>query len=169
MPENNQLLSVESQLVGLPLAGPESFSQQQLDYLKRALGVDETVLFTGTTDIGLSKIGEYTLSEAAEHFERIRIYFARGANFYGDVVLEFDPNSGYDKIASLPCYDSNGTNMYTYFCSFTLSSSKFTELTGKCGYFQVINGASAGSNVNKTSNWLHPYKIVGIHRIAGGN
>ena len=47
MPENNQLLSVEGQLVGMPLAGPESFSQAQLDYLKRALGVDETVLFEG--------------------------------------------------------------------------------------------------------------------------
>lgn len=131
------------------------------------LRADETVLFDDTTDIGASKIGEYTLSEAAEHFERIRIYFARGANFYGDVVLEFDPNSGYDKMVSLSCYDPNGTNMYTYFCSFTLSSSKFTELTGKCGYFQVINGTSAGSNVNKTSNWLHPYKIVGINRIGG--
>lgn len=129
------------------------------------LRTDETVLFDDTTDIGASKIGEYILSEAAEHFERIRIYFARGQNFYGDIILEFNPNSGYYKIASLPCYDTAGTNMYIYFCSFTLSSSKFTELTGKCGYFQVINGTSIGGQVNKTSNWLHPYKIVGINRI----
>ena len=47
MSENNQMMSVEGQLVGLPLAGPESFSQQQLEYLKRALGVDETVLWSG--------------------------------------------------------------------------------------------------------------------------
>ena len=39
MPESNEIMSVEGQLVGIPLAGPESFSQQQLDYLKRALGV----------------------------------------------------------------------------------------------------------------------------------
>ena len=53
MPENNQLLSVESQLVGLPLAGPESFSQHQLDYLKTALGfvwqdISEEVTGAGT-------------------------------------------------------------------------------------------------------------------------
>lgn len=36
----NEIMSVEGQLVGMPLAGPESFSQQQLDYLKRALGVE---------------------------------------------------------------------------------------------------------------------------------
>ncbi len=40
MPENNNIMSLEGQLVGLPLAGPESFSAQQLDYLKRALGVE---------------------------------------------------------------------------------------------------------------------------------
>ena len=53
MPENNQILSVEGQLVGMPLAGPESFSQQQLDYLKTALGfvwldVSEEVSTSGT-------------------------------------------------------------------------------------------------------------------------
>lgn len=127
---------------------------------------DETVLFNDTTDIGANKYGEYTLSEAAEHFELIRICFARGQGFSGDIAIEVNPNSGYDKIATLSCYDSNGTNMYTYFCSFTLSSSKFTEISGKCGYFQVINGTSAGGQVNKTNNWLHPYKIVGINRIA---
>lgn len=130
---------------------------------------DETVLFNDNTDIGTTKYGEYALSEAAEHFELIRICFARGQGFSGDIAIYVDPNSGYGKMASLSCYDSNGTNMYTYFCSFTLSSSKFTELSGKCGYFQVINGTSAGGQVNKTNNWLHPYKIVGINRISGGN
>lgn len=53
MAENNQMMSVEGQLVGMPLAGPESFSQQQLDYLKRALGFewqDITSTMTGTSD-----------------------------------------------------------------------------------------------------------------------
>lgn len=36
---SNEIMSVEGQLVGMPLAGPESFSQQQLDYLRSALGL----------------------------------------------------------------------------------------------------------------------------------
>ena len=41
-----QINSVAGQLVGLPLAGPESFSQQQLDYLKRALDVSNNIACT---------------------------------------------------------------------------------------------------------------------------
>lgn len=37
---SNEIMSMEGQLVGMPLAGPETFSPQQLDYLKRALGVE---------------------------------------------------------------------------------------------------------------------------------
>lgn len=40
MPENNNIMSLEGQLVGMPLAGPESFSAEQLAYLKRALGFE---------------------------------------------------------------------------------------------------------------------------------
>jgi len=50
---SNEIMSVEGQLVGMPLAGPESFSQQQLDYLKTALGfvwqdISEEVTGAGT-------------------------------------------------------------------------------------------------------------------------
>ena len=163
----NSNRAIRGPVTAVPVvAGKGVRLREDIENNRWVVEADETVLFDDTTYIGTAQIGEYTLSEAAEHFERIRIYFTRGQSFYGDIVLEFNPNSGYPKMASLPCYDSNGLNMYTYFCSFTLSSSKFTELTGKCGYFQVINGTSVGGQVNKTSNWLHPYKIIGIHRIA---
>ena len=71
MPENNNIMSLEGQLVGMPLAGPESFSQQQLDYLKRALGVDETVLWEGSLgSTGSSK----SLSESIFNFKTIEIH-----------------------------------------------------------------------------------------------
>lgn len=129
---------------------------------------DETTLWseTGTSEIGEKKYAEYTLSEAAEHFERIRLYFARGAGFYGEATLEVNPNSGHSKLATLNAYDTSFANMYIYFCAFTLSSSKYTEISGGCGFYQVINGSSSGTTVNKTGNWLHPYKIVGINRIS---
>lgn len=67
----NEMMSVEGQLVGMPLAGPESFSQQQLDYLKRALGVDETVLWTGS--LGATGTSE-TLSESIYNFNAIEVH-----------------------------------------------------------------------------------------------
>ena len=78
MPENNQILSLEGQLCGIPLAGPESFSQQQLDYLKRALGVDETVLWEGSstppsgdTQLTLS----ITFNESVANFQYVDVYW----------------------------------------------------------------------------------------------
>ena len=130
------------------------------------LGLDEVILWEGTADIGVKMYAEYNLSEAAEHFECIRLYFARGSGFLGETILEVNPNSGYQKLVALNSYDSNFSNMYVYFCAFSLSSSKYSETNGGCGFYQPINGSSAGSSVNKTGNWLHPYKIVGVGRIA---
>ena len=74
MPENNNIMSLEGQLVGMPLAGPESFSSEQLAYLKRALGVDETVLWENASG-ALS----FTTSESINNFERIIIYMKSAA------------------------------------------------------------------------------------------
>lgn len=73
MPENNNIMSLEGQLCGIPLAGPESFSAEQLAYLKRALGVDETVLWEGTYSGAIGSSNYITLSEAPNKFKRILI------------------------------------------------------------------------------------------------
>ena len=75
MPENNNIMSLEGQLIGMPTAGPESFSQQQLDYLKRALGVDETVLWEGASTVtnALKNGAGLTLSESPFNFEYIEV------------------------------------------------------------------------------------------------
>ena len=72
MPESNELLSAGAQLIGMPLAGPESFSAQQLAYLKRALGIDETVLWEGASN--MSNNPSLTLSESAMNFKFVDIY-----------------------------------------------------------------------------------------------
>ena len=72
MSESNELLSAGAQLIGMPLAGPESFSEQQLTYLKRALGVDETVLWEGTAV--MSNNPSLVLSESAMNFKFVDIY-----------------------------------------------------------------------------------------------
>ena len=120
---------------------------------------DETVLFDNSGNVGKTNISAYSLSESVNNFDRVRISFTRGQNFFGDQCFEYNVNS-YPKMVTLECYDADGNNMYRYFCSFTITGTTFTELDGKCGYTQTVNG----STTVKTSNWLHPYKIIGINR-----
>ena len=129
--------------------------------LQRLMGIDETVLFENSGNVGKANISAYTLSESVNNFDRVRISFTRGQNFFGDQCFEYNVNS-YPKMATLECYDADGNNMYRYFCSFSINGNTFTELSGKCGYTQTINGTAT----TKTSNWLHPYKVIGIGRKA---
>ena len=150
MPESNEIMSVEGQLVGMPLAGPESFSQQQLDYLKRALGVDETVLWSGT-----AVDGNISLSESLSNFKNIDVWMEgtqtsiRPVFRYSGSVAEFT--------AIIPKGGSGGK--YNYVTAWTISgttvSFRYTYLLGN----------------NESTNYkeVRIVKIVGIHRISGGN
>ena len=156
MPENNNIMSLEGQLVGIPLAGPESFSQQQLDYLKRALGVDETVLWTGEAS-GVN--ATMNLSESYTNFERLRF-----------VIFEDNPDIPY--WWSEVC--TNGTALYPSYVRTNSASAEvagmWTLLSSNDNKTLTIsiatirkNGGTQGANSGKI------LKIVGIHRIAGGN
>lgn len=156
MPENNNIMSLEGQLVGMPLAGPESFSQQQLDYLKRALGVDETVLWTGEAS-GVN--ATMNLSEAYTNFERVRF-----------VIYEDNPDIPY--WWSEVC--TNGTVLYP---SYVRTNSANEEIAGMWtlepsndNKTLTITVATIRKNGGtKLTNTGKIMKIVGIHRIAGGN
>ena len=155
MPENNQILSVEGQLCGIPLAGPESFSQQQLDYLKRALGVDETVLWEEAT--GASQSTSCTCSEPLTNFEL--------------VLIIFKTNDQYKQCAIYPG-DSSG---FPYSVVSTYSGtiySKNSMWSPDADHLTLTRSACTESKNYGTVNntdviWIA--KIVGIHRIAGGN
>ena len=156
MAENNQMMSLEGQLVGMPLAGPESFSNEQLEYLKRALGVDETVLWTGEVS-GVN--ATMNLSEAYTNFEKLRFILdennsaipywescslTNGTVLYAGFVRT---NSGNAEVATLWSLTSSNSNT-------TLTISAATIRT---------NGGTPSTNNGKIR------KIVGVHRIAGGN
>ena len=177
MPENNQILSVAGQLVGMPLAGPESFSQQQLDYLKRALGVDETVLYENAN--GAVLYNGVTLSESRLNFERLRITYAiqtdgapaileipmigvnRGASFIHGLVGSIDNHS--TSTAGYVLF----WNVFFSGCTDTVLKSSDSKFIGKTGF---INGSTPGT-WTQGSNASVPvvYKVVGIHRVSGGN
>ena len=156
MPESNKVMSVEGQLVGIPLAGPESFSQQQLDYLKRALGVDETVLWTGEAS-GVN--ATMNLSEAYTNFERLRI-------------VSYEGNTAIPYWWSEVC--TNGTALYP---SYVRTNSSSAEVAGMWTLQSsndnktltitvAVIRTNGGTQVTNSGKIL---KIVGIHRIAGGN
>jgi len=162
MSENNQMMSLEGQLVGMPLAGPESFSQQQLDYLKRALGVDETVLFNN----GSTSVSECTLSEAASNFE------------YLDFVVGFPGESNGLKVERVPGNASvfhftygAGQGATDYFIRVygTISGTAVATSKSKTSYGTYTSSSAETIRNNNSSDLQCIYKVVGIHRIAGGN
>ena len=167
MPENNQILSIGNQLVGMPLAGPESFSQEQIAYLKRAMGIDETVLYESAN--GMQLKNGLLLPESIYNFERIRFYVAsstaNGTPCIVEVPIQVTP---YPNGTFVFCF----TNGHGLSDAFKLSWKwKMTfannTLTLTLSEYWGQNGTSwtQGDNINDAT----VYKIVGIHRIAGGN
>lgn len=164
MPENNQILSVEGQLVGMPLAGPESFSQQQLDYLKRALGVDETVLWEGTYSGTIGSSNYITLSESCANFEYIEItnggtykstYRFRGSSRTLSFIQSFANTGGTTIYANLYTVDNSVPKI-------TCNSSN--------SFGVYANGISSWTNRGSMDvGETILTRIVGVHRISGGN
>lgn len=165
MTKNNQMMSVEGQLVGIPLAGPESFSQQQLDYLKRALGVDETVLMNTPTVISNNLV--ITLTESFTNFAKIKIFCARRTSSNvssSGIANEFEVSTENGNIScSAINYNDGTTNLMLDWFSGKFSGSTLT--INKYSRKDFANSSfSTATNAPLTIT-----KIIGIHRIAGGN
>ena len=161
MPENNNIMSLEGQLVGMPLAGPESFSQQQLDYLKRALGVDETVLWEG----GNSGASSATLSESLMNFESIKISYASAERYGVSLDVEVNPRSTIST-NGLQLTDwfinSEGSYLVCAMGFYSVSADGLT-LSGtqiKHMWFSVPNMTYSGTG----TSGVKLFKIVGIGR-----
>lgn len=161
MPENNQILSVEGQLIGMPTAGPESFSQQQLDYLKRALGVDETVLWEGAA--GYSA----TLSESLFNFKKIKVFQETIGE--SQHVQEF-------YTSDIPTYFTIGA---VYYNTVESSTYVFCSLWNITNSGVTLTSSSNGYGLNTTGNSVHIFtnnsatgkitRVIGVGRISGGN
>ena len=162
MAGTNEMGSVEGQLVGLPLAGPETFTIQQLAYLKKALGLDETLLFNSATAVTSG-----SFSEAITSFEKIRIYGNRtGSNTtsnlpaYTEVYLRDGVPTNFMLSSALA--GSNNT-IYAPTMVYNLTSSAVSFAMGS-----ILNMTAAPS-VSLSQSSIGVLRVVGIHRIAGGN
>lgn len=159
MPESNELLSAGAQLIGMPTAGPESFSQQQLAYLKRALGVDETVLYDCSNNY-VYGTNSVTLSESYKNFEVIKILTSKG-----NVQFYYPANN--QSVTKFTLYSI--TEGYLWLIPWTFTSD--TVFAGATGKMWTVGSTTAVDVANNagSNRWIQPIKIVGIHRIAGGN
>lgn len=164
MAESNEILSVEGLVIGMPLAGPESLSQQQLAYLKKAIGLDETVLFESATAATTG-----TLSESPANFEKIRVYGNRsgygttGANSNLSSYTEVFTRDGVPPSFFLVAALASTNGMFVPHAVYSLSASAFSHSDGR-----ILNMVATPS-VTLNSTLIGVLKIVGVHRIAGGN
>ena len=161
MSENNQIMSVQGQLVGLPLAGPESFSQQQLEYLKRAMGVDETVLWD---DAG----GAFTatLNESLFNFEKIKVFQATTYTYHIQEFYTSDLTNNAFALGAAFVAESNKIYIFGSIWSITDNGTKVVSTNKGYG----IVGASSGVTYygsNQYNGKIH--RVIGVHRISGGN
>ena len=161
MSENNQIMSVGGQLVGMPLAGPESFSQQQLEYLKSALGMDETVLFTSD-----SAVSSATLSESPYNFERLKLVIGENTTGYGVAEMTFNIASSTTDIVT--AFFTGKSNANVMLLRFELTSSDISSVSIASYTTNFTSGTTV--SVGHSSGLLTCiYKVIGIHRISGGN
>ena len=158
MAESNQMMSVEGQLVGLPLAGPESFSQQQLEYLKRALDLDETVLYEDAT----GALDSIPLNETLSNFERVMFVWKDWSSTSCKNVQYFMADS--ENFMLTGTWAGGTTNITIWSICMTPNSTK-TTLTKTFAHFVSTNKVTTLNNSDNS----RILKVVGIHRIAGGN
>ena len=160
MPENNQILSVEGQLVGMPLAGPgiaidnPDGNTVRISYS----GYNETLLWSSST-----AASSFTLSETITNFERLKILMQyNGMKSWCDGTIV----SAAQFTVACCGYANNsgdGNRLQIFGGSFTSSDGKsFASEAGKCIYFSNGN-ASIGGGATVACTFL---KIYGINRIA---
>lgn len=172
MAGTNEMGSVEGQLVGLPLAGPETFTVQQLAYLKKALGLDETVLYDSNSDDPSQILADtsFNLTESYLNFEKIRIYLKCSAGDTAHVSYMVEglvPSGATMELSTLPITSRLGLLEYDP-CSFVFELTTPTVCNAQ-PYGSRINVTNAGAFSKVASRGPSILKIVGIHRIAGGN
>lgn len=119
----------------------------------------ETVLFEETNyTYGTASV---TLSEDYRHFECIKVF-----NSKGDIHLYYPANPTEGKILSL----MHITQTYLWVVPWTFGDDGVTYSGATGSLWQI--GTTTRNDIPSNApygHWIQPVKIVGIHRIAGGN
>lgn len=128
--------------------------------VSQAYPTDETVLYNNS-----AAVESCTLSETIFNFERVRVYSLNGINSL--VAMEFEcSGSGY-----LNCMIAGGNNQPVYRMIQITVDSTGTSLvaTRSVGIFFNAFSGTPTYRFSSSADLQCINKVVGIHRIAGGN
>lgn len=145
----------------MPTAGPESFSAEQLAYLKRALGVDETVLWNDNDGAFAA-----TLNESLFNFEKIKVFQSTDPGYRIQEFYTSDLTGNTFKVGAEYAAMSNQIYIFSSDWSITDNGTKLVSTNKGYGIVGTPSSITYYGNNQYTGKIR---RIVGIHRISGGN
>lgn len=158
-------VAVASGISDAVAALPTNLTSVQIQALKEALGVDETVLYMGMKTNGDGGNASYTLSETPLNFQYIRVYVCANDNTFGSsgnvgvAFVEWDTQV-YTSPSTLVTLAMNGNSSATALTYYRIEGNISGIRTTTWGCQGFLSGATSNAK------WFHIYKIVGVHRIA---
>ncbi len=161
--ESSNALTITNTAPDTVASLPTNLTAAQLQAFKEALGVDETLLWSG---VAL----DATLSELPTNFERIRIEYGTPVANTGDnigrgcieVSMAFVDTSNNGSIFLSAFFNGDSSNNNPYYTSgFVIGVRTLNWQTAWTAFGQVF-----GTTKSTGNSWFRLNKIVGIHRIA---
>lgn len=146
---------------------PTNLTSAQIQALKEALGVDETVLYSGVKTNSNDGSATYTLSELPTNFQYIEVQYSANDNSFpaainvncgvGSVRWDTTVYQAYNTTVWLLM---NGSGDLTTLTNYTISANFHNIRTTTWSVQGFLNAATTNAK------WFHINKIIGIHRIA---
>jgi len=162
------LMSVAGQLVGIPAEKYSGINGITVDQNNKTIGLDETVLWEGSLNTLNSNI---ECSESLTNFSTIKIFYRLVADSTVQSVgtHEFEPSElSSNNNISFGGFYLIANDYYGWWLGRLVITDgykvKITNTRNSWG-----SGTSPDSGVKNSSTMGFIYKIVGIHRISGGN
>ena len=161
--ENASTITIANTAPDTVASLPTNLTSAQIQAFKEALGVDETLLWSG---VAL----DATMSELPTNFERIRIEFGTPVANTGDnigrgcieVSMAYVDTSNNGSIFLSTFFNGDGSNNNPYYTSgFVIGIRTLTWQTAWTAFGQVF-----GTTKSTGNSWFRLNKVVGIHRIA---
>lgn len=151
------LMSVAGQLIGIPAEKYSGTNGVTVDQNNKTIGLDETVLWSGTPG---SSSYQITLSENLSHFEYFAVEWKSYERRYRDNFNAATTTQGITLGACFVLADGNYEKSLTIWG--TTDGTTYSWKATIHGSFQSTQSSSWNSDVV-------PLRIIGINRISGGN
>ena len=119
---------------------------------------DETVLWEGT-----ATSADTTLSETANNFERIRIYYKNDGSIHNSVEVLV---SGSSQDIALMAGSVYSSSQYFKYASCNLDGTTLKKSSSNSGALYKANAGAGNAQATYETFNITWYKIVGINRIA---